>query len=186
MHLRTRSSSLCNWLNDIIFVALISAAASTHGFCGLSIELLSTNEQTLSDDALIMILPLVNFITIKESTWMNTFFTLIELSGLIIVIIASIILSTPTKIHYFEMPQLNGSQLGTLAAAAGLMFFAYFKFENLVNFSEETKNASRFIPRAPLISIATTAMVYLAVAISAISLVGWRELFLSSTPLALQ
>jgi hypothetical protein len=36
---------------------------------------------------------------------------------------------------------------GAIAAAAGLIFFAYYGFENLANISEETKNVSKVIPK---------------------------------------
>jgi basic amino acid/polyamine antiporter, APA family len=54
----------------------------------------------------------------------------------------------------------------------------------MANIGEGTKNASRVIPRALLASILITTVVYILVALSALDLVGWKELSLSDAPLA--
>jgi len=169
----------------IIFVAVVSAAAVALGFTAYLSVFFPQVDPILSASALIIILSLVNFIGIKESIWMNTVFTFIELSGLALVIIGALMLGPPPGINYFETPQHNSMpDLGMLAVASGLVFFAYYGFENLANISEETKNAPKVIPRALLISIVITAIVYIVVAISAITLVGWKELSSSDAPLA--
>jgi len=80
-----------------------------------------------------------------------------------------------------EMP--NG--LTGVFNAAALIFFAYLGFEELANLTEETKDARRTMPKALLVSVAITAVVYVLVALSAVSLVGWQELAASKAPLAL-
>ena len=118
---------------------------------------------------------------------MNTTFTFIELAGLAIIVLAALLLGSH-RIDYYEMPPAVAEMplsAGAIAAAAGLIFFAYYGFENLANISEETKNASKVIPKALIISIVVTTAVYILVALSAITLVGWKELSLSEAPLAL-
>ena len=73
---------------------------------------------------------------------------------------------------------------GIIFPAASLIFFAYFGFENIINISDETKNPVKTIPKALIISIIVTTIVYVLVALSSISLVGWQELSQSSAPLA--
>ena len=68
--------------------------------------------------------------------------------------------------------------------STALIFFAYYGFENISNISEETRNPTRVIPKGLLISILITAIIYLLVSISSISLVGWKELSSSEAPLA--
>ncbi|MGB8133931.1 MAG: APC family permease, partial [Nitrososphaeraceae archaeon] len=68
---------------------------------------------------------------------------------------------------------------------AGLVFFAYYGFENIVNIADETKNPVRVIPKALLISIAVTTVFYILVAISTSARVGWKELSLTEAPLSL-
>jgi APA family basic amino acid/polyamine antiporter len=120
---------------------------------------------------------------------MNTTFTLVELAGLAIVVLAAVLLGSFSGADYYEMPPAASASfplsIGAIIGAAGLVFFAYFGFENLANISEETRNASRTIPKALIISIAATTGIYILIAASAIALVEWEELSSTDAPLAL-
>ncbi|NIR87253.1 amino acid permease [Candidatus Bathyarchaeota archaeon] len=69
-------------------------------------------------------------------------------------------------------------------AAAALMFFAYLGFEDIVNIAEETKNPTKNLPRALILSVLITAIFYVLVALSAVSLADWKALGDSDAPLA--
>ena len=124
---------------------------------------------------------------------MNITFTFIEIAGLLIIILAGFWLGSPSTTNYFEMPDKtivsSGSSLLLMISAifggAGLIFFAYYGFENIVNVADETKNPARVIPKALLISIAVTTAFYILIAITTSALVGWKELSLSEAPLSL-
>lgn len=177
---------VAGWL--IIFVAIVSSAAVAIGFSGYLTIFFPQFEPVLLAVALIIGLSAVNFVGIRESMWMNTTFTLIELAGLAIVVIAAVLLGSFSQEDYFELPAASASfplSFGAILAGAGLVFFAYYGFENLANVAEETKNASKTIPKALIISIITTTVIYILVAMSAIALVGWENLSFSDAPLAL-
>lgn len=178
---------LTGWLG--IFVAIVSAAAVAVGFSSYLAVFVPAISPVLSSALLIAVLSGLSFIGIRESAWTNTTFTLIELSGLGIIIGAGIFLSSlpPGANYYFEMPASVSSPaiaLGAISGAAGLAFFAYFGFENLANISEETKNPRRTIPLALILSIIITTIIYVGVAVSAISLTGWKSLSSTNAPLA--
>lgn len=65
-----------------------------------------------------------------------------------------------------------------------MIFFAYIGFEDIANLAEETSEPERDVPRAFILSIVVTAILYVLVALSAVSLLDWRELSTSSSPLA--
>jgi APA family basic amino acid/polyamine antiporter len=178
---------VAGWL--ITFVAIVSAGAVAIGFSGYLSGLFPQFDPVLSAIALVVVLSVINFIGIRESVWMNTAFTLVELAGLAVIVLAAMFFGSFSNIDYYEVPPAAGASfalsVGAILGAAGLAFFAYFGFENLANISEETKNASRTIPRALMISIGITTAVYIIVALSAIALVGWEELSLTEAPLAL-
>jgi hypothetical protein len=178
---------VAGWL--ITFVAIVSAGAVATGFAGYLSGLFPQLDPVLSAIALVVVLSIINFIGIRESVWMNTAFTLVELAGLAIIVLAALFFGSFSNVDYYEVPPVVGASfslsVGAILGAAGLAFFAYFGFENLANISEETKNATRTIPRALMISIAITTAVYIIVALSAIALVGWEELSLTEAPLAL-
>ncbi len=150
---------------------------------------------------LIVVLSFVNFYGISESVWINTVFTFIELAGLVIIILAGFWLGSPTNTNYFEIPDKTSSShslfsstassqsynliIGAILGGSGLIFFAYYGFENIVNIADETKNPAKVIPKALLISIIVTTVFYILVAVSTSALVGWKELSLSEAPLSL-
>jgi APA family basic amino acid/polyamine antiporter len=178
---------VAGWL--ITFVAIVSAGAVAIGFSGYLSGIFPQLDPLLSAVALILALSMINFIGIRESVWMNTVFTVVELAGLAIIVLAAVLFGSFSEVDYYAIPPTVSASfslsVGAILGAAGLAFFAYFGFENLANISEETKNASRTIPRALMISIAITTAVYIIVAVSAIALVGWEELSLTEAPLAL-
>jgi len=177
---------VAGWL--ITFVAIASAAAVAIGFSGYFSIFVPQLDPTMSAIALVMILSLVNFVGIRESAWTNTAFTFVELAGLAIVVIAAFLFGSFAEVDYFELPSSSISfplSVGAIVVAAGLAFFAYFGFENLANISEETKNATRTIPRALIISIAATTGIYVLIAVSTLTLAGWPDMSSSEAPLAL-
>ncbi len=105
-----------------------------------------------------LVLSFINFYGISESIKLNTAFTFIELAGLVLVVIAGFWLGSPEKTDYFEIPGDTdlfeippNVVISILLSGTGLIFFAYYGFENIVNISEETKNPTRVIPMAVLI-----------------------------------
>jgi basic amino acid/polyamine antiporter, APA family len=178
----------------IIFVAVASAAAVALGFSGYLISAFFPQfNPILVAIVLVAALSFVNFYGILQSVWMNTTFTFIELAGLVIIIIAGFWLGSPSTTNYFEVPDkmLGSSEssflllIGAIFGGAGLIFFAYYGFENIVNIADETKNPARDIPKALLISIAITTAFYILIAITASALIGWEALSLSEAPLSL-
>jgi APA family basic amino acid/polyamine antiporter len=169
----------------IIFVAVFSAATVAIGFAGYLSVFFPQLPPMFYAIGLIIVLSSVNFLGIRESVWTNVIFTLVELAGLFVIIGAGLIISPGATINFFETPPIvTEPGIFLILNAAGLMFFAYFGFENIANIAEETKNAKRVIPRALLISILITTVVYILVAISSLDLAGWKQLSLSEAPLA--
>ena len=178
----------------IIFVAVVSAATVALGFSGYFTSIFYPQfHPVIVAIVLIGVLSIVNFWGISQSVWMNTVFTFIELAGLFIIILAGFWLGSPGSTNYFETPdkmsELSEATLltwfGAIFGGAGLVFFAYYGFENIVNIADETKNPVRVIPKALLISIAVTTALYILVAISTSALVGWKGLSLTEAPLSL-
>jgi basic amino acid/polyamine antiporter, APA family len=184
----------------IIFVAIVSAATVAVGFSGyFSTIFFPQFHPVLVAVVLITVLSFINFYGISESVWINTAFTFIEVAGLVIIILAGFWLGSPTNTNYFEIPDKTSSYpltpsasslsysliIGAILGGSGLIFFAYYGFENVVNIADETKNPAKVIPKALLISIVVTTVFYILVAVSTSALVGWKELSLSEAPLSL-
>ncbi|HOT04396.1 MAG TPA: amino acid permease [Methanolinea sp.] len=170
-----RVAMVIGWL--IIFSGILGAATVALGFAGYMGALLPV---PAFGAALLLIAVLcgVLLLGVKESAWVAVAFTLIEVSGLLLIIAAG--LPHLGKVDYLEMPI---GMTGVVTAAA-LVFFAYQGFEEMVKFSEETRRPERTIPFALITALAVSTILYILVCLSAVSVVGWEALAASSAPFA--
>ena len=156
---------------------VIAASVVALGFAGY-LHVLTGVPMVLGALSLIFVLSLVNFSGIGESTRLNMIFAFIEMAGLILVILFAI--PHLGSVDYMEMP--NGFA-GVLGASA-LIFFAFIGFEDMANITEETKEPKKTAPKALIFSVAITTVIYILVALSAVSLAPWDSLAVSTAPLA--
>lgn len=165
---------LTGWL--IIFTGAVSAATVALGFAGY-FKALFNYPMVPTAFILILSLSFLNFCGIKESSRVNILFTAIELMGLLLIIFLGI--QNFGKINYLEAPSVQG-----VLAAATLIFFAYLGFEDIVNIAEETEEPTKNVPKAIILSIIITTLLYVLVALSTVSLADWKVLGSSEAPLA--
>lgn len=161
-----------------LLVGVIAAATVALAFAGY-LSTFASIPTIPTAIGLIAVMSAINFAGIDISTKLNVAFVAVEVLGLLIVIWAG--LGTWGSVEVFQMP--NG--LSGLVQSAFLLFFAYIGFEDLVNVAEETKRARITIPRAILLSIGTTTVLYVLVGTSSVGVVEWEVLGQSSSPLAL-
>ena len=173
-------SFIIGWV--LVFAAAFSASTVAIGFAGYFSEMFGTS-MTATAVVLLLFLSLINFYGIRESSKLNIVFALMEVLALVIVIAIS--LPYLGSVNYFETPQgLLPLGLGGVAAASSLIFFAYIGFDTIPKISEETKNAKKTIPKALVYSLSVSTVFYIIVAISAVSVLPWEQLAVSSAPLA--
>jgi APA family basic amino acid/polyamine antiporter len=163
------------WL--IIFSGVVGASAVSLGFAGYFNALFDIPLE-YSAVVLILALSFILFYGIKESARVAIVFTLIEAGGLILIFIIG--LPYLGHVDYFDMP--NGFK-GIFEASA-LIFFAFIGFEGVVRLSEETRNPEKNIPRALILALIISIILYMAVAFSTVSVVGWEKLSQSDAPFA--
>ncbi|MCE9652003.1 MAG: amino acid permease [Nitrosarchaeum sp.] len=168
---------IIGWLT--VITSMITAATVALGFGGYFTEFLNI-PIVISAIVLIGILSIVNFIGIKESSWTNTVFTIIEASGLILVIIIGFTISEPEPVNYFESPT---GFTGVIIAFV-LIFFAFIGFEDMVNVAEEVQNPKKIIPRAIILAVMISGIIYVLVSLAVVRVINWEDLSSSSAPLA--
>lgn len=170
-----RLAFVIGWL--IIFSGVIGAATVALGFAGYLNALFGAS-RIPSALILVVILSGIIFIGIKQSAWIAIIFTLIEALGLIIIIILGI--PYLGSVNYLEMPLgIRG-----IFQASALIFFAFIGFEEIVKLSEEAREPEKIIPKALILAIGSSIVLYVLVAISAVSVLGWQDLSRSSAPFA--
>jgi APA family basic amino acid/polyamine antiporter len=166
---------IVGWL--VLISSIISGAAVALGFGGY-LYAISGIPVAVGASVLIVVMAAINYLGIKESLTVNVILTLIELLGVVIVIfLGAGFLGT---VNYLETP----TGLSGVVGAVGLIFFAFIGFEGLVKIGDETKDATRTIPRALILSLMITAALYVLVALSVVSVVPYQDLAASTSPLS--
>ncbi|WP_030163020.1 APC family permease [Streptomyces sp. NRRL S-244] len=79
---------------------------------------------------------------------------------------------------------LGGGGVGGLLQAAGLLFFAFAGYARITTLGEEVRDPERTIPRAVPLALGIALLVYAAVAVAALSVLGAEALAASAAPLA--
>lgn len=176
------------WLSVAIGLAMIaggiaSAAALAQGFAGYLNSFVSVPTLAASV-GILTIIGLIAIKGIKESAGAAALFTIIEITGLVLVIWVS--RNTVTDFSFKSAITLDPT-LGMAGALAGafLAFYAFIGFEDMVNVAEEAKNPRRNMPLAILFSLIAATVLYLLVVIVSLNSVPISELAASNAPLTL-
>lgn len=173
-----------NWIGvvvgfGIVAAGTVSAAAVLRGGSGYLVSIVD-----LPIMATVMVmgaaLVAVAVIGVLESLTLAAVLTVIEVLGLALVIFAG---STAEPSVDFSSP----APIIWPGVAAGVMlaFFAFIGFEDIVNMAEEVKTPERTVPRAILLSLLITSVLYALVTFAAVRAVPMDKLSVSEQPLAL-
>ncbi|MEV8319467.1 APC family permease [Streptomyces sp. NPDC059900] len=170
---------------------LSSASAAARAFSGDYLSELTNDALPPTLVAILFILALaaLNLRGVSESVKTNVVLTLVELSGLAIILAigAYAVLSgdgEASRLTEFEAGDGTSYALMTgVLGATALGFFAFVGFEDSVNMAEETKDPTRTFPRAIFIGVAVTGTIYVLVALVSSLLVDYKVLEGSSGPL---
>jgi len=130
----------------------------------------------------------VNLRGVGESVKLNVALTIIEISGLLLVILVGLWAFTGggdvdfSRVVAFETASDKNIFLA-VTTATSLAFFAMVGFEDSVNMAEETKDPVRVFPKVLLTGLSIAGVVYVIVAIVAVALVPVGVVEASDTPL---
>ena len=137
--------------------------------------------------AFMALIAAINYRGVGESVKANVVLTLVELSGLLLVILVGLWVIVGGDADWGAVTAFDteGDKSAFLAvtAATSLAFFAMVGFEDSVNMAEETKDPSRIFPKIMLTGLSITGLIYVLVSISAVAIVPVGDLAASDTPL---
>jgi APA family basic amino acid/polyamine antiporter len=172
---------------------LTSAATASRAFSANLFAALGMGEDgtliTMGALGFIVLIMIVNFRGASESVKANVVLTLVELSGLLLVIGLGFYAigqgqADFSRVVAFETPE-NKSVFLAVTSATALAFFAMVGFEDSVNMAEEVHAPHKIFPKVMLTGLGITAVIYVLVSICAVALIPVGELAASSTPLVL-
>jgi APA family basic amino acid/polyamine antiporter len=160
------------------FTGIVAAAAISISFADYLSRLVNFPSWIIII-AIIAFMAFFNIIGAKYSSYFNSFATVVTLLGLAAVIVVSI-----PDWGTASLVKMNDKSWTGILAGGALIFFSYIGFEDLVKMAEETKQPKKNMPKAILLSGLIVLVIYILIAISSISVMGWDDLSSSKGPLA--
>lgn len=162
-----------------IVIGIISTSAVVLGSTGYIRELFHAPTAVIVT-VLLIALGGISCWGILESVIAASVLTMIEVGGLIVIVIAALLFGAPVSDSTSLSPTMSG-----MAAASMLAFFAFIGFEDLANVAEEAIEPERNLPRAMLVTLILSTLLYVSIATIAVRVATPDELAASEAPLSL-
>ncbi len=168
----------------MLAAGITSAAGLALAFAGEYLRVFIDWPSAVLAPLFLVLMAMLNARGIKESLSANLVMTLIELSGLVLVIVAVAVLSGQGQAEPTRL--LDFGEQGPASAVLGgalLAFYSYVGFETSANLAEEIKDVRRTYPRALFGALLVAGLVYLAVGAGAALVMPVQALIDAKTPL---
>ncbi len=167
----------------MLLAGVVSVGALALGFAG---DYLAVFLDVPVPLAATVFLVLLNMRGIKESMGANSAATIIEVSGLLLVIVLGVVVAARGQADLSRLTHLgtptDGPVMAVLSGAV-LAFYSYVGSGSSVNVAEEARDPRRSYPRALCGALLVAGLVYAGVGAAASAVVPTAELAASSGPL---
>lgn len=171
------------------FLVFASGVASTaavgHGFFDYLGELwdLPNTARLPIIAGFLLVLALINHRGIRESTWINSICTIASVVALALLIGVGIPHWSGAVLLDVGTAPRDSDPGSLVIAGAALAFYAFIGFEDICNVADEVRSPSRAIPRAILLALGITTLVYVGIAITLVCVVPATQAASDSAPL---
>ncbi|MFC7402691.1 APC family permease [Citricoccus sp. GCM10030269] len=170
----------------MLSAGIVSVGALALGFAGDYLAEFVTLPTAVVVVVFLGLLAALNARGIAESLGVNRVATIIEVSGLLVIIALGVIVLARGDGDLGRLTELGTAENGPWSAVfAGtvLAFYSYVGFETSVNIAEETKDPARSYPRALFGALMVAGVVYALVGAAAAAVIPTDELADSTAPL---
>ncbi|MGF1624645.1 MAG: APC family permease, partial [Alphaproteobacteria bacterium] len=166
-------------------VVVLSTASIARGAVGYAEAFLSWPVEVVAG-GLVVLFTAIACLGVRESVGFAAAMTVLEIAGLLFVVGAgwTAFATLPDRLDEL-LPFADTGALAGIAAGAFLAFFAFIGFENLANMAEEAAEPERSIPRAILISLGVSTLLYVVVTLVTILALTLEQIVASPAPLLL-
>lgn len=170
----------------IVLGAIVAAATITLGGAGYVQQLLPASNWIIVT-AIVMLMGGIGAWGVLESVSFAAVFTILEILGLVIVIVAGFVTQPDILTRLPQtFPSLSNGPAWLFVFNASLVaFFAFIGFDDVVNLVEETADPRRVMPKAILITLVAATVIYYLVASVAVLAVPMQDLVESPAPIRL-
>jgi len=168
----------------IAMAGLVSSATLVHGFVGYFNQFVQVNTELLMT-LLVFALVAVSIKGIKTSVIIASLLTVIEVFGLLMIIYYGFDGIIDVKIGFTEfIPKFDFSDVSVIFLGAFLAFYAFIGFEDMVNIAEEVKEPSKTYPKAIVLALFVSTLLYILVLFVSFDTLSIEELKNSEAPFA--
>ena len=158
-------------------IALVVASATVAlGFARYLQEFVDVDSR-FAAIAVIILMAIVSTLGMERAVWVIVVLGTIEVGGLVWICVVGL----P---YVGDVDLVSHPYLGGVFNGAALVFFAFIGFDEVITLAEETRNSHKTVPRALLLSLAISTVLYVGVAVVATSVLGADALANSTKPLA--
>ncbi|MYS21812.1 amino acid/polyamine/organocation transporter, APC superfamily [Streptomyces sp. DvalAA-14] len=131
--------------------------------------------------AAVVALSAVNYLGVQKSAWLTRGIVAVVLAVLAAVVVACVTGGATDAAHLRIGADVG---FGGVLQAAGLLFFAFAGYARIATLGEEVRDPGRTIPRAIPLALGITLVVYAAVAVAVLLVLGPQRLAHGAAPLA--
>jgi len=167
---------------SVVLSGIVSSAVMARGFAGYLSLFVS-----LPDGVTILLfvaaLALIAAWGVMQSVLLSALITLVELAGVLVLLLVTGDEWIPALENWQDyVPPFSGDIWLGIMLAAFLAFYAYIGFEDMVNMAEEVKDPQRNLPRAIVLALLVTSVLYVLVAWAAVTSLPLDQLANSRAP----
>jgi basic amino acid/polyamine antiporter, APA family len=157
---------------------LAAAGVVAIGFGGYLYQLIPLTSSLVYSITAVVFLVIGNYLGIKKAGAINIIIISITLLSLLYFIISGLAHAQKENFSPFSPFGLYG-----IAEASALLFFAFTGYARIATLAEEVNNPAVTIPRAIIITILTAIILYAAVSVVAIGVIGAEAMSATTSPL---
>ena len=157
---------------------LAAAGVVAIGFGSYFYQLFPVTSPMTFSVAAVVLLTAANYFGIKKAGLLNLAIVTITMLSLLYLIFSGAPAIKTENFKPFAPFGLTG-----IAEAAALLFFAFTGYGRIATLAEEVANPMKTIPKAIIITIVTAILLYVAIAIVAIGVIGANAMASSTAPL---
>ncbi len=168
----------------VVITGIVSSAVIALAFAGYAGTLVPIPAPMLTL-SIIVLLALIAWWGVRESVFFAAAITLLEVGTLVVIAVAAVpLFADAGKLAGAFTPPSQLAAWAPILSGAIVAFFAFIGFEDIENMAEETVDPVRTAPRAILLTLGITVVVYVILASVAVLAPDREAITGSSAPLA--
>lgn len=150
------------------------------GFGSYFYQLVQVGSPLILSAAAVVFLTLANIFGIKKTGYLN-----LVIVGFTIFSLLYLVISSAPEVNQENFTPFAPFGLPGIAEATALLFFAFTGYARIATLAEEVKDPEKTIPKAIIITIIAAILLYAAVSLVAVGVIGAQEMAGSKSPLQL-